>query len=30
MKTGREGKPVSIVLYLKGKKKDFYAEDDIR
>lgn len=30
LKTGREGKPVSIALYLKGKKKDFYAEDDIR
>lgn len=30
MKMGREDKPDSIVLYLKGKKKDFYAADDIR
>lgn len=30
LKMGRGGKPVSIVLYLKGKYKDFYAADDIR
>lgn len=30
LKMGRENKPVSIVLCLKGKKKDYYAADDIR